>query len=273
MLNSSITNPAITRSLWHVVFGTVSMALVTLSGCFDYVKVETGLSHYAEKPFWGREDVLPAWLPMPANSVVNLGYVLVGLYWIAVIRRINQMRPTVVNEHDAYVFYVFSWMSILYGFVQCSRILAQHQLLAVLDQWYTMPIFAWVGVWSCHILFGWNTFRMLAIIIASVSTYMMSIVSRFGFEIALTCHIFAVIFCAMAVYKRNPTHTTQAAFIKGVICCAGFVVLKLLDETLAEWSVFFTYLSGHFWSKIADFLQVHYTCLFFLSSTEKLHSV
>lgn len=273
MLNSSSAKPEITRSLYHVVFGAALMALLTLSGCFDYVKVDTGLGHYAEKPFWGREDVIPAWLPMPANSIVNLGYVLVGLYWIAAIQRINQMKSAIVNDHDAYMFYVFSWMSILYGFVQCSRILAQHQLLAILDQWYTLPIFAWVGVWSCHALFGWNSFRNLIIMVASVSTYAMSIVNRFGFEIALACHICAVIFCAVVVYKRNPGHTTQAAFFKAVICCIGFVGLKLLDETLAEWSIFFTYLSGHFWSKIADFLQIHYACLFFLSSTKKLHGV
>lgn len=273
MFSSLSAKPVVTRAFYHVVFGAASMALLALFGCFDYVKVETGLGHYAEKPFWGREGVLPAWLPMPANSIVNLGYVLVGLYWIAAIRRINQMKSTMANDHDMYMFYVFSWMSILYGFVQCSRILTQHRLTAVLDQWYTLPIFAWVGVWSCHALFGWNSFRMLVIILASVSMYAMSIVISFGFEIALACHIFAVTGCALVMYKRNPSHTAQTAFFKAVICCIGFVGLKLLDETLAEWSTFFMYLSGHFWSKIADFLQIHYACLFFLSSTEKLHGI
>jgi len=48
-------------------------------------------------------------------------------------------------------------------------------------------------------------------------------------------------------------------------CCVLFVSLKLYDHSLAEWSVFRT-LTGHFWSKVADILQMHFIMHFFVAA-------
>lgn len=258
----------IKKSFAHVLIGALSMAVVASTGCFRSAHIYTGFSHYAETPYWGRKDLLPSWLPLPANTAVNIGYVLVGLYWIDKIRQIHQTTKSF--DANAYMFYAFSWMSVLYGFVQCGRILLQHHVpvLAVLDQWYTLPIFAWIVIWSHQSLFGWNSFWTLFIIVSSISSYGFSLLNRFGFEVALSCHIVAAVYCGIVVYQANRRRETLSAFLKAVLCCAGFVCLKLLDGSLAQSSFFFRYLSGHFWSKIADFLQIHYACQFFCP---KLH--
>lgn len=258
----------IVQSFLHVVVGGALIALSVLKGHFDSVNIEIGLSQYAETLYWGRNELVPAWLPMPANTVVNLGYILIGFYWLLKIRSIHLKSNSYLDDSDAYMFYSFCWMSILYGPVQCGRILTQHRILAILDQWYTLPIFVWIAAWSLHVLRGWNSFHLISIVSISISTYFLTTITNAGFDIALTIHIILVAFCAVAVYKRHPERKTLTVFYKGLVCCAGFVFLKLLDATLAEFSSFFGYLSGHFWSKIADFLQIHYACLFFLSIIE-----
>ncbi|RMX37029.1 hypothetical protein pdam_00005066 [Pocillopora damicornis] len=81
---------------------------------FERVNVELGLEYYAEK---GDPSTF---LKMPANASVNLGYLLVGLYWLWKIRKLEKKL-----KDQAFFYYLFSWMSVFYALVQFGRIVTQ----------------------------------------------------------------------------------------------------------------------------------------------------
>jgi len=255
---------ALFRSIIHVSVAALIIACPVLCGLFNSVNIDSGLAHYAETPYWGyRNSFLPDWLPMPANVLVNVGYLMIGLVWI---QRVKQSKA--VNEEEKYFFYSFCCMSVLYGFVQAARILTQSQWAGVLDQWYTFPIFAWGLVWCLYKLYGWNWPVILTVELLSVLSYPLSLLGKYGFELVLGLHILAIVIFATKVHQRFYTTAANRAYWMAVVCCAGFVILKLLDHTLAAWAPLpFAYLTGHFWSKIADFLQIHYICMFFIHSS------
>jgi hypothetical protein len=183
---------------------------------------------------------------------------------------------------------MFGWMSVIYGPIQLHRILSQSYSSAVLDQWITLPIFAWVVVWARHLSAESETgdsqteqgsaiategvtsdscpltVTDLAIMTGSVASYGLVLLLDYGFEVALGCHIAAAVGAAVCCYRRQaPIPAARRAFIKGAFCCAGFVGLKLLDQQLANLHPFFSRVSGHFLSKICDVLQIHYSLQFF----------
>ena len=114
-----------------------AFAVVKTFTFFERANVELGFQHYAEKADPN------TFLKMPANACINLGYGLVGLYWLwKVNRRKKKLRD------KAFFYYVFAWMSMFYGLVQFGRIVTQTRLFAILDQWLTLPFFAWIVCWT-----------------------------------------------------------------------------------------------------------------------------
>jgi hypothetical protein len=258
----------------HVAAGTMAICLSVLcTQLFDGVATDLGLEHYAESTNWLPSALAGRHLPMPFNTAVNAGYLIVGTFWIHRVRRLWQQSK--LCDMDCYLFYVFCWMAVMYGPVQFSRIVTQHHHAAVLDQWFTLPIFAWVIV-LCRAV-GADGSRQeinipmtFAIMLASCLSYCLTIIHVRGFEIALAVHITVVVGSSWFVHQRAPAASRQhrlVAFFKAVACCFGFVGLKLADHYLTAISPsLFTVLSGHFWSKIADFMQIHYVCEFFLAT-------
>ena len=255
----------VTLSLMHVLTGaTVIAGVVMLAGSLmDDVQVHLGLQHYSES----LSPLSTAWFPMPFNTIVNIGYVAVGIFWIL---HVHDLRTRdAISVDDAYLMYVLAWMLVVYGPVQLVRIVTHWRVAGILDQWYTLPIFAWVGV-SCHEIGHRHSIWSVGIIMTvSVSSYGLTLLHRYGFEVALTAHITGVVAQAWCVHQRSLADSKhdwqkqQTAFFRAVVCCAGFVSLKLADWDLARLlPIPFTVFTGHFWSKIADFMQAHYSCQF-----------
>jgi len=281
----------LTLSLLHVVLGSASIATcVLLAGSWmDSVQVHLGLDHYAES----LSPLSTTWLPMPFNAVVNVGYVAVGVFWILHVRN---NAAWMMRADEAYLMYVLAWMLVLYGPVQLVRILSHWRAAGILDQWFTLPIFAWVGV-ACYEIGGrigggqsddgLDFSRVELIVMLSVTSYGLALVFRRGFELALAAHIFGVVAQAWRVCHRGSSSSAtmselhrrrqlRPAFVKAVLCCIGFVTLKLADWPLVhQLPVPFAVLSGHFWSKVADFLQAHFACRFLEDAmhANRLHSV
>ena len=70
-------------SFLYVLFPLLSaFAVAWTFTIFERAKVELGVEHYAEK---GDPSTF---LKMPANASVNLGYVLVGIYWLWETRKL-----------------------------------------------------------------------------------------------------------------------------------------------------------------------------------------
>ena len=269
----------LTVSLLHVVLAATLIAAFTLmaDSFMDTVEVNLGLRHYAES----LSPLSTPWLPMPFNTIVNVGYVAVGIFWLLRVR--GFLVSGAVCADKAYLIYVFAWMVMLYGHVQLVRVVTHWRLAGILDQWFTLPIFAWVGV-SCREI-GRSSDRLDVwlvglIMTLSVISYGLALLHTRGFEVALAAHICGVTAQAWRVYRRSSTATELnrerqlAAFIRAVVCCAGFVLLKLADWYLAhQLPIPFAVFSGHFWSKIADFMQTHYACQFLEAAlATKLHS-
>jgi len=263
-----LTANAVTLSLVHVVFGATLIAgVVLLSGSsMDDVEVHLGLQHYSESlsPFSS------TWLPMPLNAIVNIGYVAVGIFWILRVRGFRTRDA--VSVDDAYMICVLAWMLVVYGPVQLVRIVTHWRVAGILDQWYTLPIFAWVGI-SCRIIgqpSGQHSVWLVGIVMtASLSSYGLTLLHRYGFEVALAAHITGVVAQAWWVHQRSlaerevDRQKRQTAFFRAVVCCAGFVSLKLADWHLARlFPIPFAIFTGHFWSKVADFMQAHYSFQF-----------
>ncbi|KAM3910679.1 transmembrane protein 187 [Leptodactylus fuscus] len=241
-------NTAQDGSLWHVL-GAVTVCMVTVgTGVLDTVSTDLGYSHYAEKPVPG----LPGFLAMPCNSLINLGYILLGIYWLA---------QDVKGLKGCYLKNVFSWMAVIYGPVQWARIWSQAQWAAILDQWFTLPIFAWAIIWCNSILDNWDSQHFIAVEFFSLTSYFLSKIHPQGFELALAIHILWVFTSGLRLQRKYGDATTRMYLVLASISCLGFVNLKLLDHWLAQYS-FFQRFTGHFWSKICDILQFHYAFCF-----------
>ena len=242
----------------------IIIAYIVTCGYFSDVNTDLGYDHYAELPcqlLW-----LPTWIKMPFNTVVNAGYVAVGLYWVMWI--MIRHGDGWIRTRDAFMFHIFGAMAIIYAPIQFTRIITMEHKAAVLDQWFTLPIFAWVPIWSLYLLQGWDTQTAVVIELASCLSYCLSLITSVGFEVALGVHIISSIYFGVKLYRRYKTNGSYCAMVNAICCCVGFVVLKLLDHHLVHLNSIFTVLSGHFWSKIADFMQIHYVFLFFWECME-----
>ncbi|XP_002738391.1 transmembrane protein 187-like [Saccoglossus kowalevskii] len=248
------------KSFVSVFVGAGILYILVWCGYFDAATTEDGYKYYAEmeNPDWGFIQ-FPKWLKMPANSVVNAGYTILGFIWIY-IARVDSTKC--LTQMDKYMFYIFSWKAVVYGPAQYARIATQAHRWAILDQWYTFPFFAWVTVWGQYVLHGWNSFRTAVVMLLSCSSYILTLVHHRGFEVALGIHILFAVDTAVKVHLKHPVKSNIIVIICAVLSCAGFVCLKLLDIYLAQYKPF-QYLTGHFWSKVCDTLQIHFVCKFF----------
>lgn len=239
----------------------IGMYYVIKLGYFDGVKTENGLKFYAEIAHPKLKELLPT-LQMPLNTLVNMGYLNVGLIVVAHAQKLLMNKK--LKDSDAAMFFIFAWSTFLYGHVQFWRIILQDHHHAVMDQWITLPIFAWVVAWTCHLYHGWSIVRNIAIVALSTASYCLAWYSPTGFEIALGGHIVCALFYATLLYSSTTSKKAGRAFWISLVMCCGFVGLKLLDLELPKYHPVFTTVSGHFLSKVCDFLQVYYVAQFFM---------
>uniref|UniRef100_A0A8C8RRP6 Transmembrane protein 187 n=1 Tax=Pelusios castaneus TaxID=367368 RepID=A0A8C8RRP6_9SAUR len=234
-------------ALWHVATASVLCLVVVAAGMLDGVTVEVGYGHYAEPPVpW-----LPPMLAMPCNSLVNLAYMALGWCWF----------PRDGAGSSRYLQAVFALMALGYGPVQWARLWTQHPQTAVLDQWVTLPIFAWAGLWCYVLAWGWRPGQAVLVVGVSLVSYSMALAHPCGFELALAVHVVAVAGAVWQAQRRLGDVDSAWTVVAGFAACLGFVVLKLADRWLAQWAPFQRF-TGHFWSKVCDVLQFHCVFLF-----------
>ncbi|KAM6977930.1 transmembrane protein 187 [Aplochiton taeniatus] len=238
-------------ALFHVSVGAFVCIALANTNIFNNVVVDVTYDHYAEKPV----DTLPFFLAMPFNSIVNLGYICMGLYWL--FQRDNYQKDVA----GLYMKDVFALMAIGYGPIQWVRLSTLRHTPAVLDQWFTLPIFAWVPVWIHFIEHGWRPGYAAAVELCSVLSYALALVHDLGFDVALVCHVAMALLKGVRVQVRHGDAHSRRYFCLAALSCSGFVILKLLDHTLAHYRPF-QHLTGHFWSKVCDVLQFHYSFCF-----------
>ncbi len=253
-------------AFFHVLIVGVAIAIPVFCELFDEVAVDTNQEHYAEKPW----PFLKQWLPMvrmPANTIVNSGYVAAGIWWLLLVQKYKCDYPSSMTGFDIYMLNAFSWMAVLYACVQTWRILSLDIHIAILDQWYTLPIFSWVVTWANHLLYGWSSNRILIITFCSVISYCLTLFTTVGFEIALGLHIVSALVYAHILKTHYESSEIKGTFRNAMLGCGGFVVLKLLDHVLPSVCTIFKFITGHFLSKVADIAQIHYTAKFFFLIT------
>uniref|UniRef100_A0A3Q3FMY4 Transmembrane protein 187 n=2 Tax=Kryptolebias marmoratus TaxID=37003 RepID=A0A3Q3FMY4_KRYMA len=233
----------------HVSVPFVFCVFLANTSLFDRVKVDLTYEHYAEKSV----DSMPALLAMPFNCLINVAYVFLGLYWLF-------WRTGVAEtEHSRYLRQVFALMALFYGPVQWTRLATLMRAPAVLDQWFTLPIFAWVPVWVDFIERArWRASHAAALELCSVVSYGLALAHERGFEVALGCHVALAAYKGVRVQLARGDSATGRYVLLALLSCAGFVVLKLLDAWLARFWLF-QRLTGHFWSKVCDVLQFHFS--------------
>ena len=227
---------------------------------FERAKVELGFEHYAEKADPS------TFLKMPANASINLGYFVVGLCWLWRVRKLKKNL-----KDQAFFYYMFSWMSVFYGFVQFGRIVTQTRLFAVMDQWCTLPFFAWIVCWNEFVYRSyWQTSRYLIIMRISVLSYFAVFFHDLAYEVVLGFHILAAVVYSLRTQCKSGLGTEKSwlSFTLALISCAGFVCLKLADHYLARYSLFQIF-TGHFWSKVCDIAQIHFAADFFINLGSK----
>lgn len=248
-------------ALLHVSVPFVLCVAFANTSLFDEVEVDLSNEHYAEK----RVDYLPAFLAMPCNCVVNLGYVYIGLYWLLWPRGVRDTGPS------RYMRQVFAFMAVFYAPVQWTRLAVLRRAPAVLDQWFTLPIFAWVAVWIDFIELGpakWRGSQAAALELVSFLSYGLALQHARGFEAALACHVALAVYKGVRVQRELGDGLTRRYLLLALLSCAGFVLLKLLDHWLARYRLF-QRLTGHFWSKVCDVLQFHFSFCFLSTLTQR----
>ena len=250
------------RALLHVLLPSVLCAALSCTSLFDGVQVDLSSDHYAEKAV----DYLPCFLATPCNCLINLAYIYMGLYWLR--------RGSVTETPQArYLREVFAFMAVLYGPVQWTRLALLLRAPAVLDQWFTLPIFAWVPVWISFIERApekWRGTHAAAHELLSLLSYGLALVHERGFELALGFHIALAVYKAVRAQQAHGDARTRRYMLLAVLSCAGFVVLKLLDHWLARYRLFQRF-TGHFWSKVCDVLQFHFSFCFLTTLTQRAH--
>lgn len=254
-----------------VITVTVLMCCVVYEGYLDGVKVELDDEHYAERVHISMKRFLPPWIKMPLNSIVNIGYVVVGAAWCAVTT--VDLAQDKIRTIDAQMFYIFNFGSCCYGPIQTLRILTQLQGFAILDQWYTLPFFMWVFLWGMNTINCWSSTCNIIFVTSSIGSYFLALYHTRGFEICLSVHICFAFVGAFYAWSNVPQAKCRNAFIGALMSCAGFVILKLCDLELIKYHDIFKYISGHFISKIFDVLQIHFVNSFFHSITEVAYVV
>lgn len=245
----------------HVVIPLGMIAALSRTSVFSDVHVDLTYEHYAEE----RLDYLPAVVAMPCNCLVNVGYFLVGLYWLFWGGYIQE------REDSRYLREVFAVMAICYAPVQWTRLATLQRAPAVLDQWVTLPIFAWVPAWIDHIEDlprRWRSRRAAALELCSVLSYGLALAHELGFEAALACHVTFAVYKGVRVQVSHGDDRSRRHLLQAMASCAGFVGLKLLDHRLSEFWLFQRF-TGHFWSKVCDVLQFHYSFCFLTTVTRR----
>ncbi|XP_038589141.1 transmembrane protein 187-like [Micropterus salmoides] len=249
-------------ALLHVSAPFVLCVALANTSLFANVEVDLSYDHYAEK----RVDHMPGFLAMPCNCLVNLAYICMGLYWLRWQGGISE------TERSRYMRQVFAFMAVFYGPVQWTRLAVLRRAPAVLDQWFTLPIFAWVPVWIRYIEQGpakWRVSDAAALELFSILSYGLALAHERGFEMALGCHVALAAYKGVRVQLGHGDSRTRGYMLLALLSCAGFVVLKLLDHWLARQSLF-QRLTGHFWSKVCDVLQFHFSFCFLTTLTERV---
>lgn len=250
-------------ALLHVSVPFVLCVALANTNLFDEVEVDLSYEHYAEKTV----DYLPGFLRMPFNCLVNLAYIYMGLYWLLRHRGVKE------TSESRYMREVFALMALFYAPVQWARLAVLRRAPAVLDQWFTLPIFAWVPVWISFIECGpdkWRALPAAALELCSILSYGLTLAHRRGFEVALGCHITLALYKGVRVQLLHGDSRSRRSLLLALLSCAGFVVLKLLDHWLAQY-LLFQRLTGHFWSKVCDVLQFHFSFCFLTSLTQRAH--
>uniref|UniRef100_F7DL00 Transmembrane protein 187 n=1 Tax=Monodelphis domestica TaxID=13616 RepID=F7DL00_MONDO len=242
-------------ALIHVLLAASVCFITVYMGLFDNIFTEVGYEYYAEVPV----HAFPSFLAMPFNSLINLGYMLLGWYWLQRNKKLMRNREDL--RQIRYLKDVFAVMALLYGPIQWIRICTQTHNSAVLDQWFTLAIFAWPVVWCHYLENGWHPWSFFCIEFISLASYCLTLFHHLGFDVALACHIFAAIWSALHVHRHYGDSVSATYITLAIISCLGFIVLKLGDHWLSQW-LFFQDLTGHFWSKICDILQFHFAFLF-----------
>lgn len=95
----------------------------------------------------------------------------------------------------------------------------------------------------------------------SLCSYSLALLHPCGFEVVLGVHIAAVMGQALHAHRHYGSTCSGVYLALGMLSCLGFVVFKLCDRQLAQWHLF-QRLTGHFWSKVSDVLQLHFIFLF-----------
>ncbi|XP_071390524.1 transmembrane protein 187 [Centroberyx affinis] len=247
-------------ALFHVSVPFLVCIALANTSLFDGVQVDLSYDHYAEKTV----EYLPGFLAMPFNSLVNLAYIYMGLYWLLGQRGARETRQS------RYMREVFALMAVFYAPVQWTRLATLRRAPAVLDQWFTLPIFAWVPVWCLFIERGHAAGHAAALELCSILSYGLTLAHERGFEVALGCHVALAVYRGVRVQLEHGDGRSRRYLLLAVLSCAGFVLLKLLDHRLARYRLF-QRITGHFWSKVCDVLQFHYSFCFLTSLTQRAH--
>ncbi|XP_033647586.1 transmembrane protein 187-like [Asterias rubens] len=265
---------AVLMSLLPVVVSTSLMIMVVSHGIFDPIKVDLGFEHYAEKPdFTIGSYKLPDWLKlaMPLNALVNIGYVIIGFYWI--FRTYFAERNKTVGSLHAYFAYTFAWMSIVYGPIQLGRILYQTHPSAILDQWVTLPFFTLVILWSKSFIIGWNLNVCLMFMLSSILSYNLVFFSEFGFEVSLILHAASVLNAMLAIHGKYTCEGNIKTLMLTFLAFVMFILFKVLDLHLPRYGDVFTEVSGHFLSKLfGDIAQIQCVFVFFENIAQNLQA-
>ncbi|KAF7710191.1 hypothetical protein HF521_009063, partial [Silurus meridionalis] len=110
-------------------------------------------------------------------------------------------------------------MALAYGPVQWTRLATLRRAPSVLDQWFTLPIFAWVPVWCRAITHGWSARYALIAEVCSLASYALALLHERGFELALGAHIAAALLQAAAAQRTAGDAVSLRYFIQAALVC------------------------------------------------------
>lgn len=267
---------ATTLPLLDVSVVIAVVCILSRRGLFDGGDVEVGYDGYGEYPsVYSR--VLPRWLRMPFNTLVNTLYLLCGWYWLHSTNLEEEKQaetktlrgPLLMPLEDAYLFRVYSWMCAYRGLLQALFMVVQDYRLASLCELSRLLTISWCIMWSLHLL-EWlrgSAVRYAVATSLSVAHFVLHIREPHGYERVQVHHgtALALLVVYMQLKYGDIAHSLLSIAVAAV-CSLLFAAASRNDLGLAQLSSpVFRVLSGHFWSRVAEVLMIHFVACFMFS--------
>lgn len=241
--------------------GTICILFSAIYACTHWLAHVPGLETEFAEPL-----VPESSLRYPVTALANIAYVMVCLYWLWWLKQPAGHRP---KGEFLEFFELKAVLCGMYAPVQFMRTVTQAPRWAAMDQCVTLTMFALPAyALLCALGYLRMSFRGCVVALAlSAFSYLTALFHPLGYKPVLLLHMLVTVSLCILAAARRPKNEIVLRLAVAFLCFAGFVAFSLLDKELVplheKLGLHRLRLSGQFWSRLCDAMQIHHFLAFF----------